>query len=66
MNIDSIRELRLADPFKPFNLLLNDGRCLPVDKPYYLSFSPTRYFMIHSSVGGGFERVIPEGECSRC
>jgi hypothetical protein len=60
MDIERIRELRLAHPFKPFNLVMSDGRKLPVDKPYYLAFSPTKRFMLHSSVGGGFERLQPD------
>ena len=60
MDMEVIRELRNAWPFKPFNLVLTDGRKLPVDKSYYLSFSPTKKFMMHSSVGGGFEMVRPD------
>ena len=57
MDIEQIRELRNANPFKPFNLILTDGRRLPVDKSYYLGFSPTKRFMTHSSIGGGFEVI---------
>ena len=60
MNIEKLRELRLAHPFKPFNLVLTNGRKLPVDKPYFLGISPTRAFIVHSSAGGGFERLPPE------
>jgi hypothetical protein len=59
MDIEKIRELRLAHPFKPFNLILTDGRKLPVDKPYYLAFSPTKRALLHVSVGGGFETFPP-------
>lgn len=57
MDVERIRELRLADPFRPFYLVLKDGRKLPVDKPYYLGISPTKRFIVHSSVGGGDETV---------
>jgi hypothetical protein len=59
MDIQKIRELRLADPFKPFYLVLEDGRKLPVDQPYYLGIAPGDAFLLHSSVGGGFETISP-------
>ncbi|HWE03991.1 MAG TPA: hypothetical protein VG326_16420 [Tepidisphaeraceae bacterium] len=60
MEIERIRELRLAHPFVPFNLVLKDGRKLPVDQPYYLAIAPDKSFISHSSVGGGFECVRPD------
>ncbi len=60
MDIEQIRQLRLAHPFVPFNLILRDGRKLPVDKPYYLAFAPDMSFLSHSSVGGGFERLLAD------
>ena len=57
MDYEQIRAHRLADPFRPFNLILDDGRVLPVDKPYYLGISPTKRFVVHSSVGDGFEVI---------
>jgi hypothetical protein len=60
MKPEQIRELRLAHPFRPFNLVLRDGRRLPVDKPYYLGMDPLCRLFVHSSVGGGFERIAPE------
>ncbi len=42
MEIESIRQLRGADPFRPFLLLLNDGRRFLVDQPYYLAIAPRR------------------------
>jgi len=59
MEGDMIRELRMADPFRPFNLIMDDGRRLPVDKPYYLVIAPDVEFLVHSSVGGGFEVIDP-------
>lgn len=60
MEIERIRELRLAHPFVPFNLILGNGRKLPVDQPYYLAIAPDKSFISHSSVGGGFERLRPD------
>ena len=57
MEYEQVRALRLAHPFRPFNLVLDDGRLLPVDKSYYLGMSPTKRFVTHSSVGGGFEVI---------
>ena len=59
MDIERIRELRNAWPFKPFNLITTDGRKLPVDRSSYLCFSPTKKSIVHSSVGGGFEFIVP-------
>jgi hypothetical protein len=60
MDIEQLRALRLAHPFRPFYLVMNDGRKLPVDKPYYLGISPTKRFAIHESVGGGYEVIRPD------
>ena len=57
MNVEQIRELRLAHPFKPFNLVLEGGRKLPVDEPYYLGISPDKSFIIHSTVDGWFRTI---------
>ncbi len=50
MDIEAIRAARLADPFRPFNLALDDGRELLVDKACYLTISPTKRFVTHSSL----------------
>ena len=57
MNVEQLRKLRRADPFKPFRLLLIDGRDLPVERPSFLSISPKGGTVVHSSVQGGFEFV---------
>lgn len=60
MDVDRIRELVRASPFRPFNLVLVDGRKLPVDKPYFLAVSPDGRLLSHSSLDGGFERLVPQ------
>ena len=60
MDVERIRELRRADPFKPFNLVLNDGRKLPVDRPYFLGISPDGRLLSHASLDGWFERFPPQ------
>ncbi|HZK80006.1 MAG TPA: hypothetical protein VFC46_03045 [Humisphaera sp.] len=59
MDIAEIRALLEARPFRPFNLLLKDGRKLPVDKPYFLGWADDFSFMMHTSVGGGLEQFHP-------
>ena len=41
MDIAEIRALRLARPFRPFVLVLDDGRELEVDYPYALGIAPS-------------------------
>jgi hypothetical protein len=41
MTIETIRSWRLAQPFRPFTVILVDGRGLPVEFPYGLAISPT-------------------------
>jgi hypothetical protein len=60
MDVERIRELVRASPFRPFNLVLLDGRKLPVDAPYFLGISPDGRLMSHSSLDGGFERLVPQ------
>jgi hypothetical protein len=52
MDIERLRQLRLAHPYKPFVLLLEDGRRFVIDEPYYLSISPTKQFVL----------VVPEND----
>ena len=57
MDIEKIRQLRLADPFKPFYLVLNDGRQLPVERAFYLALSPTKTFVAYSPPEGGVKFI---------
>ncbi len=57
MNVDEIRKLRLADPFRPFRLLLRDGRDLPVERPSYLAISPKGGNVAYAGSLGGVEFV---------
>jgi hypothetical protein len=57
MTVEEIRKLREAVPFRPFNLVLRDGRKLPVAERYFIGISPTKRFMTHASADGGFEIV---------
>ena len=60
MDAEEIRKLRLAHPFKPFNLVMVNGKKLPVDKPYYLGISDDGQVLTHSSLDGGFDTFGPQ------
>jgi len=40
MTIEQLQMMHQARPFKPFDVLLADGRVLPVEHPEFLSRSP--------------------------
>jgi hypothetical protein len=40
MDVEKIRQMRLASPFRQFEILLRDGRRLFVDQPYHLGIAP--------------------------
>ena len=40
MDAEKIRELRLAYPFKPFKLVMQDGREIPVKSAFSLGIAP--------------------------
>jgi hypothetical protein len=54
MDIEDLRKLRLADPFKPFRVVLLNGRELVVDRSFYLAFSPTNDLLLFSTLAGEF------------
>lgn len=39
MDVEIIRRLRLADPFRPFRVTLGDGRTFEVIKPQHLAMA---------------------------
>lgn len=49
MDIAKLRELRLANPFRPFYLLMNDGERLFVEHPLYLGIASDGSHMMYSS-----------------
>ena len=40
MDIEKLRELRLAHPFQPFYLLLNNGEKILVEQPHHFGMAP--------------------------
>jgi len=58
MNVEEIRELYSAAPFKPFEIVLTNGATIYVGHPEFMMFSPD-YRTIHASDvrSGGTQRV---------
>ena len=40
MDMKKIKELKLAQPFKPLIIILEDGRRLHVDQPHHVGMAP--------------------------
>jgi hypothetical protein len=60
MDIEEIRALRLADPFRPFALILDNGRKLVIDMPYGLALSPTKKFVLVPTMPEGVIWFSPD------
>lgn len=60
MEAEQIRDLRRAEPFRPFNLVMRDGRELPVDRPSALSMSPDGRLLVFLTLDSWFEQLSPE------
>jgi hypothetical protein len=60
MDVEEIRKHRRADPFKAFNLVLKDGRKLPVDRPNALAIAPDGKLLAFQTFDSWFERIVPE------
>ena len=41
MRVEEIRELYQAAPFRPFEVVLANGRQVPVEHPEFMAFSPS-------------------------
>jgi hypothetical protein len=59
MDAEKIRALRLADPFRPFFLVMSDGRRFLVEKAPYLAISPTGNLVLVATGGETVERLNP-------
>ena len=60
MDAEKIRALRLAHPFKPFVLLMEDGRRFLIDKPYYVAIAPKGNVILVSTEGDSAEWFGPD------
>ena len=52
MDGEQIAKLRLANPFRPFTLVTNDGRRLAVTKPYWLAITRDRTRIVYEAADG--------------
>jgi hypothetical protein len=48
MEIQKLRDLRNALPFRAFTVKLSDGRRFLVEQPYYIGFSPKQDLVLVS------------------
>ena len=60
MTVDELRRLRLANPFRPFDLVIDDGRHLAIGKPYHLAISPVGNAIAVATGGENVELLKPE------
>jgi hypothetical protein len=60
MTVDQIRALRNAQPFKPFTLMLDDGRQFHIEASYYLGISPREDLVLAVSRDRGTAWFAPE------
>jgi hypothetical protein len=57
MDINVLRALRSAEPFKPFSMTMRDGRHLPVERPSIVAISPGGGTVVYAALKGGFEFI---------
>jgi hypothetical protein len=55
MDLDRIRNLRRAEPFVPFKLIMKDGRELAVTRVSALAVSPTGKSLAYAGPTGGID-----------
>lgn len=60
MKLDRIRVLRLAHPFRPFYILLRDGRRLFVEKAYHVGVATDGSHMMVCSDGPDCHHLWPD------
>ena len=61
MTIQTLRDLRDAAPFKPFEIHLSDGHALTVATPDHLFFMPNSSEFLVVQREGGF-RIVDAGQ----
>ena len=57
LNVKELKEYYEARPFKPFEIVLTDGRRLRVDQPEYVGWSVTAGTIVHANHKGTFDEV---------
>jgi hypothetical protein len=59
MDVEIIRQHRLAYPFVPFTVVLKDGRQFPIEQPYFLGISSTNEDVAVAAGPRQFEHFSP-------
>lgn len=57
INVERVRSLRNAEPFRAFDLVVDDGRTLRVDQPYRLAIAPHGRELTYAGPPLGYERI---------
>ena len=57
LNMEELKEYYEARPFKPFEIVLTDGRRLRVDEPEYVGWSLKAGTIVHANYQGTFDEV---------
>lgn len=57
MNVDSLRQLHRAAPFKPFRIHLADGRHFDIEHPEFLAYAPKGRTAVIMHVDDSFEII---------
>lgn len=58
--VETIRQLRLAEPFRQFHVILKDGRRLFVDQPYHVGIAPDGSHLMVVPGGVELHRLAPD------
>jgi hypothetical protein len=60
MDAQQLVELQRIEPFKPFYLIMKDGRRLAVGRRFCLAVSPNRQKLVYAMPTGGFDILAVE------
>jgi hypothetical protein len=60
MDVEQLRQLRRAVPWKPYVLIMVDGRRFIIDQPPYMGVSPNGRLVLVVTEGSHVERLRPE------
>jgi hypothetical protein len=60
VDVQPILDARLAHPFRPFYLVMSDGKRLSIDRAVYLAISPDRKLLLYSAKDGSFPIFSPQ------
>jgi hypothetical protein len=60
MDPQQLIDLQRIEPFRPFYLIMKDGRSLPVSRRFCLAISPNRQKLVYAVPTGGFDIIAVE------